>query len=822
MALGIISCLYFSPLAKANDEISPESDYEVSNQISPEDVSPPSSSTSNQSEKKEKNALGRDGSENELDLPPEQKSKFVNLNPETAFGPEVVTNFDFQKVSIADLTKRMQEITGLNIIIHTELKGSVTISAQTPITVGDAWKAYLTALNMNNYAIVKSGAFYKIVPAQEIRTVTTKIYAGDYTPDVENYVMKILPLRNISVKEVAKSFRPFNTKHGRIMEIEQTNTLIIKDTGENINQMVNLIKTLDVPGHEETLHILKIQHSSSQEIAKLLDTIIMKDNKAKQVGRGAINISKIIAEPRTNSIIALANQAGADKLKTLIKTLDVQHTAEGPGNIHVYYLNHSGAEDMAKTLSSIIENAKATGKTNFNKTEATTSFGEAVKITADKSNNALVINASPTDYDIVKSVIKKLDIPRDQVYVEGLVMETNIDKDRGFGISLLGAYGTGGVQKYGALADSSVMDLFSNQFTKIGGIFAGIGAGGTREITMPTGGKITVNGINGLITAVAKNSNANILSTPQIMVLDNETGEFEIGDEVPIEERSVTNNTTNFTTKMLNVVTLFKITPQITKPTRSIKLKIVQKNDDYSEKSKESGGTSYIIAKRKMDTTVVVRDRDTIAMGGLMRDKITRVENKVPLLGDIPLLGWLFKKTSSVNAKKNLLAFLTPKIIYAQNTADNVKDLLNRRGAHLKDVLDGEDSFAPTVKGLYEKADQQSKGPLYNPEEVQSFQQQNNQSGLELAKNSEPVSPTSTATAAPASTSEPIISTITPMPSNPNNNDSAVTPTPTTAPATQEAPIPTPDYSQILKDIQSNQESTPQNTNTSPSQGTPQ
>ena len=145
--------------------------------------------------------------------------KYVNLNPETAFGPEVINSFDFPDVTLLDLTKHMQKLTGMNLILDKDIKGKISILAPTPITVGDAWKAYLTALNINGYTLVKSGSFYKIVNARDIRYTPTKIYTGDYAPDTENYVMKIVALKNINAAAVTRSFRSFMLRYGRIIDI---------------------------------------------------------------------------------------------------------------------------------------------------------------------------------------------------------------------------------------------------------------------------------------------------------------------------------------------------------------------------------------------------------------------------------------------------------------------------------------------------------------------------------------------------------------------------------------------------------------------------
>ncbi|MEA9357931.1 type II secretion system secretin GspD [Bacteriovorax sp. PP10] len=693
--------------------------------------------------------------------PNKSDKKFVNLNPETAFGPEVVTSFDFPNVSILDLTKHMQKLTGLNLILDKDIKGKISISSPTPITIGDAWKAYLQALSINGYSLVKSGAFYTIVNNRDIRYSPTTMYTGTYTPNTENYVMQIIPLKYVNSREVANSFRPFMSRYGRIIEIKQTNTVIVQETGTHINRLMKLIKFIDIPGHEESLQIIKVRNSSAQEIATLLDKILKGGAGAAGAARtGSVaggtgstsqsNISRIIAEPRTNSIIAMANSEGARELRGLIEKLDVKVVAAGSGQIHVYYLNYGDSEALSKTLSSLVGNAPrsggAGGLTRFTSPvggTATTAtlFNSEVKITSDKDNNALVVTASPTDYETVKAVIAQLDIPRDQVYVEGLMMETNVGKTNGFGISLIGAYGSGGSQKAGYGKTNDLLSLMTNNITNLSGLFVGGGIGRKVELPNPAGGTpLQVNSVNALITAIATQNSTNVLATPQILTMDNVEGAFESGEEVPTTETtSATNGSTTNSIKMQKVSLSLKITPQINKVTRFVKLKIDQKIVDFSgrELSSTQGGVGTVL--RQIQTTVVVRDKDTIAMGGLMRDKESRTVSKVPLLGDIPVLGWLFKNTTKTVEKVNLLFFMTPKILasYEKTNPENVKDLLNRRQAHLKNMVGDDDGFATTVKGLYDKAKKQEEGPLYDRTESDKYKSRNDAiNGLDSASNS--------------------------------------------------------------------------------------
>jgi general secretion pathway protein D len=686
------------------------------------------------------------------------KAKYVNLNPETAFGPEVVESFDFPDTDIMELTKHMQKLTGINLILDKDVKGKVSIIAPTPITVGDAWKAYLTALNMAGYTLVKSGAFYKVINARDIRYTPTKIYTGNYTPDTENYVMRVIALKNVSAAEIARNFRPFMSRYGRIIDIKQTNTVIMADTGTNINRLVKMVKFLDIPGYEETLQIVRVKNSSAQEIAKLLDSILKGGGAgaagrptgtasprfagASESGSNSSVISRIIAEPRTNSIIAMANAEGAKQLRELILKLDVKLVSSGSGRVHVYYLNYGDSEELAKTLSSIVSGNVTQGAAGgaapprFSTSGGVADnaiFSAEVKITSDKNNNALVVTASPTDWLTLKDVVSRLDIPRDQVYVEGMILEANVTKDKAFGVNFVGAYGQGSAQRAG-LGGTDLFNLLGGNPTSIGGFFAGAGFGGTREVTLPGSTTPTkLNSVNALIKAVASHENSNVLATPQILALDNTEATFEVGETVPIREQTVNNNggTVGFNVRQQEAKLSLKITPQINKVTRFVKLKINQRIDDFraTDPSVSAAGNGVPTNTRSAITEVMVRDRDTIAMGGLLRDKETVSFNKVPLLGDIPVLGWLFKNKARKLEKVNLLFFMTPKILapYSKTASQNTLDVMKAREKGNKGIFEGDDRDPnqKRIKGLQDKVSKQIAAPLYDEEDASQYRKLN-------------------------------------------------------------------------------------------------
>lgn len=653
---------------------------------------------------------------NRTQAPKQETNPFVNLNPETAFGPEIVEPKDYVDKDIMEITREIQELTGINLILDKDVKGKVSISFSTPITVGDFWKAYLTSLDMAGFTLVKSGAFYKVINTRDVRYSPTKIYTGSFTPETDAHVMKVMALKHVDAAEISRNFRPFMSRYGRIIDLKQTNTIIISDTGTNINRLEKLIKFLDVPGYEESLQIIPVYNSSASEIAKLLDEILRGGSsgssrttrtrsKSKRFSSAGAddgkNISKIIAEPRTNSIIAMANATGAEELRNLIKKLDVKFSSSNSDKIHVLYLNYGNSEEIAKTLSNLVSGAtrsSSTGRTarSFVTRDAgSTLFNGEVKINADKNNNALVVTASPTDWITIKNVIEKLDIPRDQVYVEGLIMETTLNKVRAWGVDFVGKYGKGNAQTGGFNSGQGLGTLLADgNPVNISNFFVGIGGPNQSPTEFEIGGnKIKINSVNALIKAIANNTSTNVLATPQLLAMDNTEAEFEVGASVPIINTNTTNGTVQTTTGKQEAKLSLKITPQINKVSRYVTLKINQSiNDFIGDPSSATNGTGLATTIRSANTEIMAKDGDTIAMGGLLRDKEVTTFNKVPLLGDIPVLGWLFKSKNRVVEKVNLLFFLTPRIIspYEEVASKNSKRVLDNRLKNLKDVIDDE------------------------------------------------------------------------------------------------------------------------------------
>lgn len=695
---------------------------------------------------------GKSGTEGKIfgrsgDSPQKKDTQYVQLNPETGYGPEIVESFDFPDTDILELTKHMQKLTGINLIMDKDVKGKVSISAPTPITVGDAWKAYLSALSMAGFTLVKTGSFYRILPIRDIRFTPTKIYSGEYTPETENFITKIIPLKYASAKEIESRYRQFNTRYGRIIALEQTNTILIQDTGTNIKRLELLVKSVDAPGFEESLQIIKVKNTSAQEIAKLLDSILQSNQgNARSTSASRFrassgpgvgpSISRIIAEPRTNSIIAMANKAGKKQLEELIGKLDVTNVSKGSNRIQVYKLKYGDAEGLAKTLTSLISNAQAQQQSAQNNAtnpttlpsrfargagnEIASIFAEDVKITSDKPTNAIVVTASPTDWLTVKDVIGKLDVPRDQVFVEGLILETRVDKNTQLGINYALPTGTTDLSKSGFVDGKSpgFLDLMTNTAYSMGGLFAGVGFGKKVKFTVPgangaAGQEYTVSSVNALIRAFAQATDANVVATPQVLVMDNSEGTFKAGEKVPYQGTISSTNVgqqqaVEFQEASLELI----IKPQINKETGFIKLNLQQKIEEFSGTGKNLAGGGRETTKREMKTEIVVKDKDTIAMGGLIRDRDDSIDSKVPLLGDIPVLGWLFKSSEKRKTKSNIIFFLTPRIISPYDTlaAQNTKRVIDKRANHLGKIMKTKDVFSEHISEVTDSVNKQLQG----------------------------------------------------------------------------------------------------------------
>ena len=435
---------------------------------------------------------------------------------------------------------------------------------------------------------------------------------------------------------------------------------------------MSLARAIDVEGVGEEINVIPLEYASAGTLAKSLNTVFERRARAQKRSADAETVTKIVADERTNSLIVVSSEDDAAKIRKLVRLLD-KEAPRGQGDIHVFYLQHANAEDLTKVLTSL----PAEKSEEKNKGKAPL-ISKEVRIVADQATNSLVIMADPDDYMILEEVIQKLDIPRMMVFIEALIMEVNVNKDFNLGVEWEGVKTfTYDGKNAGAFAGSSPgnFDTISGVVGK-GTLPQGFSMGVITDVIEIAGVKFP--NLAAVVNAYQQDRDVHILSTPQLLTTDNEEAEIMVGRNVPYQVRQETTaaelDYSSYEYKDVGVT--LKVTPQISLE-RSVRLKIYQEVTRLVDNNALTASDRPETYKRLAQTTVIVKDANTVVIGGLIGDDTTHTEYKVPCLGDIPLVGWFFKGTSKKREKTNLFIFLTPRII--QNPAEAKKIYLDKK-----------------------------------------------------------------------------------------------------------------------------------------------
>jgi general secretion pathway protein D len=524
--------------------------------------------------------------------------------------------------------------------------------------------------------------------------------------------------------------------NSRIIPYDQTNTVIVTDTGSNIAKLARLLDILDVEGYDAGIEVIPVKFASAGELAKLIDTLVPGTPaagpgqpagrfggqggrfSARRTKEGGI-INTIIADERTNTLIVHANSRGADQVRELVAKLDQKITVtSGGGKVHVIYLQFAEAEAMSTTLNNLSATAgqrssAPTGGTGSNPVQSTL-FEGAIKVAPDKSTNSLVVTASPSDFATMQRVINKLDIPRDQVFSEIVIMEVNMGRSFNFSANF--------INPSSGIALTPNTDLFEFLASPAAAKGATLGFSAGKTVDMKVGDKnISVSSVFGLIRAIQGNSKANILATPQILTLDNTEATFDTTENIPVPTVVANGTTTSSSVTKEKVSLSITLKPQINKMSNFVKLDINAKLEDINKRELPAAvqNLAFATISRNAKTSVVVADSDTVVLGGLTRDNVQETTSKVPILGDIPLLGWLFKSRSSEVSKSNLLIFITPKVI---RQYENIRAVLDKKLKERDEFLEansgGDDVHRPfrdqMIRGLPDLKELMNKKPETN------------------------------------------------------------------------------------------------------------
>ena len=674
---------------------------------------------------------------------------------------EMYGTIDFPNAELKDIIKTISQMSKKNFILDRKIENRrVTIISPQAVSKQEVYNAFLSALYMNDLTVVSMGRFLKIVEAKSALQSNIRVFVGDYAPVSEEIVTVLYPLKYLNADEIQRFLTDLVPRNGRISSYPNTNTLVMTDTGLNLRRIVSILKSIDVPGHEDQLENIAIHYASAKGIAQLIDDILEAQNGGRRTGgparnqpqktRGGGSVTKIVPDERTNSLVVLANGRGVQELRSLVSKLDSPDAAGG-GNIHIYFCKNAVAEELATTINSLISGQKSPSSGSSNNlpppgglptmpgaSPVRSSGGEGVrfegniKITADKPTNSLVVVASGSDFTALKLILRKLDIPRRQVYVEATIMEINVDDTAEFQAGVNVAQNN--VAQVGGFVPTGLPSLTTLASTPAGisGLVAGITSNKTVNVLGPAGTSIAIPSVTALIHALQDSKQGNILHQPQIMTSDNQEAEIKVENKIPVDAGSVSNQTSGTTTQQISresVTISLKITPQVGKENDLIKLKVDQQIDDFAQASQVAHQIET--TTRKANTTVVVRDGDTVVVGGLQKNVSNDVRSKFPLLGDIPILGWFFKGSSSLVKKSNLILFLTPHII--NDYSDLMKLTTRKIDAREKlgrDQFDPSDRMIKEVKQFKETAAEDSRKPSpkgwgFKPRDIQDPSDEN-------------------------------------------------------------------------------------------------
>ncbi len=643
-------------------------------------------------------------------VPPPSAAKEEAAKKEEEKGEELVY-LNVQDQDIKDVIKQISKATGKNFIIDAKVRGKVTIMSEKMMTKEEAYQAFLSALEVAGFTVVTGpGGIIKIVALKDAISSPIPIHV-DSTPYTDSYVTRLISLDNISATDMANAIKGLVSKSGNLFAYPATNTLIITDSGTNIDRLMKLIKELDQEGPQEVVEIIPVYYADATDVAQkvlqLFEIERAAPTAARRTARRAATpeleelkeVSKIIADERTNSIIVLASKRAIERVVKLIEKLDMPLEVGETGKVHVHYLKYANAADLAATLSSMTSGmaapptAKAAPAAKGAPAAAAgptvAHFEGGISIAADEATNALVITATARDYEtLVKELISKLDIPRRQVFLEAVVMELTIANRGQYGVQGFGGGGNSTILGFGQTF-GAVGSLFNPQgFFTTGGLLGGAIGRDTVSIETPVSGggtqTVTIPAFSAFLNLLQTYADTNVVSTPNVLTLDNEEAEITVTrKEYATSTTATSTGVISTTPTPLETGLTLKITPQISEGD-VVRLKIQHELSNFEERPTDAVASPE--RSRKINTTVMAADGQTVVLGGLMQDVVSHTKSKVPILGDIPILGWLFRQSTNRQDKQNLLIFITPHVIRdPSDFADVMKRKIDQRNRFVAD-----------------------------------------------------------------------------------------------------------------------------------------
>lgn len=549
-----------------------------------------------------------------------------------------------EQVDIKDFVRWYAQVTHKTIIIHPQVSGTVTVISGKEISKNEAYEVFLATLQVHGYTVVTSEGALKVIPSNQATENEIPILSDEAQASAESIVVKILTVKNVAAQEVVSLLKPIASKYAYLTSYAPTNALIIADRASKVAQLERIISKIDLVGEVE-VEMVTLTYANAQEVAQTINQLF---NNRKQSSASGAKFN-LTVDNRTNSILVTGDAISKSQIRELISNLD--KPVMGSGNTSVIRLQYADASKIVPILNTVSGSIQRDQKdqriTNVD-----------VQITADTSLNSLVITAPPSVMETMRAVIAELDARRAQVLVEAIIVEVSEDISRDLGIQWQSNLETGSEGVYGA---ATLFPSIISDGIEISEGVASVGSG----LTL---GYFRNGGLRGLIRALEGDSQANILSTPSIVALDNEEASILVGSNVPFVTGSIqrAGDANPFQTiQRQDIGVTLNIKPRVNN-NNSLTLDIEQKVESIGQTDARTA--DIITNKRELSTRVLIENNDVLVLGGLVRDEVTETQSKVPFFGDIPLIGRLFRSNSNAVVKRNLMVFIHPVILPDRHT----------------------------------------------------------------------------------------------------------------------------------------------------------
>ena len=607
---------------------------------------------------------------------------------------------NFVNAEIEAVARTMAAISGRNIVVDPRVKGTMTLSTERPVSPTTAFNQFVATLRLSGFTVVESGGLLKVVPEADAKLQGGAVSVGTPAGGTQ-IVTQIFRLNYESAGNLVPILRPLISPNNTINVNPGNNSLVITDYADNLQRLARIIAALDISNATD-VEVIPLRHALAADLAPIVQRLAESGGPAipgAPAGQGVSDTSfrtTVIPENRSNSLIVRAsNPARLNLVRSLVQRLDQPSSQSATGNIYVVYLKNADATRLAITLRAALA-ATTTGTggaaagggvaTPVTTTPAAGSSPSTAptqpsaqpstggQIQADPATNALIITAAEPQYRQIRAVIERLDARRAQVYVESLIAEVNADKAAEFGIQWQSPLGNKGDKNIGVLGTNfsiggtNIIDLATRAATGAVLPATGVNLGLVRNIS----GTYV---LSMLARFLESNGDGNILSTPNLLTLDNEEAKIVIGQNVPFVTGQFTNTGSNNgsvnpfqTIERKDVGLTLRVKPQISE-NGTVKLQIFQEVSSVQASSINSA-TGLITNKRSIESSILVEDGAIVVLGGLLQDEYSGNQEKVPVLGDVPVFGNLFKSETRSRRKTNLMVFLRPVVIRDAEQSD--------------------------------------------------------------------------------------------------------------------------------------------------------